>query len=283
MPTKPWRHSSSSVISLFSSFHVGDDVIAPFGEDIQVGGKFAYGAVSKDLENEEIELYVDRCSSEAQLLATTLTNDDGRTGFVIRASEIKTPGVYRIYQRVSGDDTWLSSTLRVLPRETHLAVFDIDGTLTLSDSEMTWSVIRRMISSNYDPVARRGAREVTQAWHDAGREVVYLSGRHYVLTNMTREWLQDKDMAAGTILVGQSIGEVMTNNTGVGIFKLGHLNKLQAAGFIVDAAYGNATTDIYAYGEAGIPKAVTYIVGEHGGKQGTLSLGNDYMQHLTEL
>lgn len=37
----------------------------------------------------------------------------------------------------------------------------------------------------------------------------------------------------------------------------------------MEAAYGNATTDITAYADAGIPKAATYIIGSNGGKDGT--------------
>ena len=40
-------------------------------------------------------------------------------------------------------------------------------------------------------------------------------------------------------------------------------------GLVIDLAYGNATTDIYAYLGAGVPPQSIYIIGPHGGEQGT--------------
>jgi phosphatidate phosphatase PAH1 len=283
VPLKPWRHASSELLSWFSAFHMNNDILVAFGQDALIPGKFSYGTLSKDLEDEEIEVWIDRCSSVIQLLGSAITDDDGRSNFTIKASQIKVPGVYKIYQRVAGDNTWVASTLRVLPRGSHLAVFDIDGTLTTSDSEMQWAVWKKLLSQKYDPVARRGAREVTQAWYEAGNEIVYLSGRHYALTDMSRQWLAGKDMAPGTLLVGQSISEIMPNNEGVGMFKLQHLNAMKRNGFVINAAYGNAMTDVFSYEQAGMAKSATYIVGEYGGSGGTVNLGNDFLRHLQEL
>ena len=47
------------------------------------------------------------------------------------------------------------------------------------------------------------------------------------------------------------------------------------------AAYGNADTDIGAYDEAGIPKDITFIVGELAGTEGTMPVENlDYADHI---
>ena len=42
----------------------------------------------------------------------------------------------------------------------------------------------------------------------------------------------------------------------------------RAAGLIVDAAYGNASTDLTAYLGAGLPADALWIIGPHGGEQG---------------
>jgi len=52
-------------------------------------------------------------------------------------------------------------------------------------------------------------------------------------------------------------------------------------GLNIVRAYGNATTDIAAYADGGIPKADTYIIGEHAGEQGTQPLYNDYTYHYS--
>lgn len=49
---------------------------------------------------------------------------------------------------------------------------------------------------------------------------------------------------------------------------------------MLDLAYGNATTDIFAYLGAGIAQDATFILGDHGGEEGTVDLGDDYLAHL---
>jgi phosphatidate phosphatase PAH1 len=52
-------------------------------------------------------------------------------------------------------------------------------------------------------------------------------------------------------------------------------------GWVPVAAYGNATTDITAYENAGIPKDVTFIIGEYAGTSGTVAIPNDdYTDHI---
>ena len=47
----------------------------------------------------------------------------------------------------------------------------------------------------------------------------------------------------------------------------------------LNAAYGNASTDITAYATAGIGAANTYVIGDHAGEGGTVAL-TDYPSHL---
>ena len=52
---------------------------------------------------------------------------------------------------------------------------------------------------------------------------------------------------------------------------------------MVDFAYGNATTDIFAYAQAGVAPQQTMIMGDHGGEAGTVDGGEGYTQHLTDV
>jgi hypothetical protein len=54
------------------------------------------------------------------------------------------------------------------------------------------------------------------------------------------------------------------------------LKDLIAQGFIVDLAYGNAATDIYAYLGAGVDPKNVYIIGKHAGEQGTNALKDSW-------
>ena len=52
-------------------------------------------------------------------------------------------------------------------------------------------------------------------------------------------------------------------------------------GWQIVAAYGNASTDISAYANAGIPKTQTFIVGPLAGSDSTQPIDNmDYAQHI---
>ena len=51
---------------------------------------------------------------------------------------------------------------------------------------------------------------------------------------------------------------------------------LQDQGLEIFAAYGNTPTDITAYANVGIPKERTWIVGPHGGKEGTQAIDYDH-------
>jgi phosphatidate phosphatase PAH1 len=56
---------------------------------------------------------------------------------------------------------------------------------------------------------------------------------------------------------------------------------IQDFGWKVVAAYGNADTDIIAYEAAGVPKAVTFIVGPLAGNSGTTPIANnDFSAHI---
>jgi hypothetical protein len=52
-------------------------------------------------------------------------------------------------------------------------------------------------------------------------------------------------------------------------------------GLDIIRAYGNATTDIAAYADGGIPKAETWIIGEHAGKESTQPIYGDYTYHYS--
>jgi phosphatidate phosphatase PAH1 len=274
-----FRHMSNTWLSKATPYHSAQDILITLGEKIVIEGKFSYGSISKDLEGEEIEIWVDNCSKSLVRLGTAVTDEDGRSSIIVNASNFPRTGVFQIYHRVMGDGTFTTSMLRILPKKTRLVVFDIDGTLTVGDSEL-WTNI---LNGSYVPVSRKGASELTQHWYRAGYEIVYLSGRHYLLTSRSRQWLNEESYADGTLIVAQSVGEIFPNDSGVGEYKRKYLKRLQESDFIIESAYGNSKTDIYAYEHSSIPKAVTFILGKYGAVAETVALGEDFVAHLSNL
>ena len=70
----------------------------------------------------------------------------------------------------------------------------------------------------------------------------------------------------------------------VGQFKLDALKALiQGAGVDIAFAYGNAATDVWAFLRAGIPAARTFIIGKHGGEDGTNGVHDSWQPRATEV
>ncbi|MBL4817823.1 MAG: hypothetical protein JKY15_01145 [Deltaproteobacteria bacterium] len=266
LPTKNFKHTRNSILSMLADYHhTASDTLTVVNSQALVEVKFSYGALRKDLFDEDIELWIDTCSNSLTKLGIFRTDSDGRIKVALDTKTLQLSGAFKIWARVTGDNSFTTLILRVMTPGTELVVFDIDGTLTYS---------------NTDSSVRPGAVNTTHAIRDSGFEVLYLSGRHYVLTNITKRLLRDNQFAPGTLVVGQSISDIWPSNGHVGEFKLKYLNYLRSLGIKIKQAYGNAESDIYAYLSAKIPTQNIYIMGEYGGQKDTQALGEDFLSHL---
>jgi hypothetical protein len=278
-----FRHLSSELlVGVANPEHSAQDVIALPSSRTQIPGKFAYGRFSKDLQDEEIIAFLDDCSGFSEL-GRALTDSDGRVSFELDTTPLGL-GRFALHQAVTGDASGAPSELRVLPAGTQLIVLDIDGTLTTSDSEVLQDTIDEFFlpiyEGSYLPEAYPGAIALTQALADKGYVLVYLTGRPYWLTRITREWLQELGFAPGHLHLTDSNGEALPTEGGVGSYKRDYLLGLLAMGYTIEYAYGNATTDIWAFEQAGIDKSKTFIIGDHAGEEGTQGIAGDYLLHL---
>ena len=276
-PKASWRHTSSRFISALGwQVHSASDVTVRPGQTASLRGKFAYGgALSKDLEDEWVWVFVHDCAAW-RYVGWARTDDDGRATFNL--SQSLPAGVYDVRFEVVGDATVLPLRLWVLPSGTHLAVVDIDGTLTEDDGEL-WEEI--LLGWQPEPYPQA----VDLAWAEDSRNQVllYLTGRPYILAEQTRVWLDDLGFPPGIVQLARSAGEVVPSNSGVGTYKASILASLKSAGYRLDEAFGNATTDIYAYARAGIPLARTWIIGDHAGEGGTLPVSGGWQAVVDRL
>ncbi len=284
-PARGWtRHRSGLVKKWGDPNHSVQDILVTEGSPVTIEGKFTYGNLSKDLEGEPILGFLNTDGGWVSL-GEKSTDDDGRVRFTV-APPLKI-GVYGVQLEVAGDASVAVARLWVLPRGTHLAVFDIDGTLTTSDEEIIRNVKKeRLLHKQYVPKAYPGAAQLTAAQAARGTVNVYLTGRPYWLANTTREWLWPEgspSFAFGVLHVTDSNEEAFPKEAGVGAFKLGFLQKLVAAGFLLDLAYGNARTDISAYRGAGLSPQAVWIIGPHGGEDGTHKVQGSWEQRVSEV
>lgn len=270
-PTEPWKGTPPSG----DPGHSSQDALVTVGAPALVRGKFAYGALSQDLEGETVKAWVWDCTTWVSA-GEGLTDSDGRI-------ELEAPslgaGVYDVRFEVTGDASVTGSTLWVLPEGTHITVTDIDGTMTLSDNEF----LRQIIDRSYVPKAYPSAVELIERHVEDGYIIVYLTGRPYIYTQLTRDWLSDLRFPLGALHVADSTEEALPTEGGVGTYKKEFLLDLEAKGFLIDVAYGNATTDIFAYLGAAIPADDVWIIGENAGQQGTHAVMDSWAERAAEV
>lgn len=283
--TEDWRHlSSRAVVASGDADHSAQDIITPPAEGVTLEGKFAYGVISKDLEDERAELWIDDCAGGARQLGSALTDSDGRARVALEADKVPAPGVYKVWWRVAGDNSVTGAWLRVIPRGSRLMVFDIDGTLTTDDQELFADLLtdlfKPILQRDHVPQAREASAQLTNLRAAQGYQIVYLTGRPYGLMDRSREWLAMQGCAPGTLHLTDSVSEIAPTDGVVGEYKRAYLERLKGLGYTFEAAYGNAKTDIYAYGQAMIPPARTYIAGKYGGEQGTQAVGEGWGAHV---
>ena len=284
-PKSSFEHKRSKAIAKLGRVaHSAQDVMVKPEDNVTIPGKFAYGRVSKDLEDETVVVFLDTCDSY-EALGTAVTNDDGRTAFAVNPDRVPTnPGVYNITQVVRGDASTVGSRLTLAPAGTRLVVFDVDGTLTSGDGELADEMKNEYLQELYlgkrPPQAYPDAAALTKAWAAKGYLVVYMTGRPYWLAQLTRAWLDAQGCAPGHLHTTDRSRDALPSEGRVGQFKLSYLKQLTDTGYKIDYVYGNAETDVFAYAGAGIPLEHTHIIGEHGGKSGTMALSGGYTEHL---
>lgn len=284
-PDEDWNNTTSSVVAEMEPDHSARDAITNPESRVSLEGKFAYGAVSKDLEGEDVEIWLDDCSGSYRKLGERTTDGDGRALMRLPPDALPPIGVYSIFFRVLGDGSSARATLRVLPKGTEITVFDIDGTLTQGNRELAEGIADDLFgplkSGDYVPKARAGAvRATVQRRREMAYQLVYLTARPYWLKERTREWLDTKGMAAGTLRMTRSTSQGLPTQDAVGRFKANVLNRLDSQGFELVAAYGNSDTDIWAYEQAEIAKERTFVTGDQGGAEETVDLGQDFLDHV---
>jgi phosphatidate phosphatase PAH1 len=180
------------------------------------------------------------------------------------------------YAILEGDGSCSPHYSFLMPAGTQVIVTDIDGTLTLADEEL----FNQIGDGNYVPLENMSAAQMMNTWADKGYVIVYLTARPHAFRTETRVWLRD---------LGYPVGPVITANTLVfdesaRQYKRAWVNRVKNDfGWKVVAAYGNATSDIDAYEDAGIGKDITFIVGPNAGVADTQAIeNNDYTAHIAD-
>lgn len=200
------------------------------------------------------------------------TADDGTYGFA--DAEVSNNNAQPLYAVLEADQSCAPHYTWLLEPGSPFILADIDGTLTLSDEEL----FMQISDGTYDPLQKGAAAELMQAWAAKGYTVVYMTARPHVLRNETRAWLDTHDYPAGPLISSNSLavgGSALDYKSAWGS------RLITDFGWSPVAFYGNADTDIGAYEAAGVPKDITFIIGELAGTEGTVAIeDDDYSAHI---
>lgn len=212
-------------------------------------------------------------AAASETAAPATSSDDGSTGG-------STAGGTTLAVDSSGGTTAGACEL-----ELPAIVTDIDETLTVSDAEF----IMQIGDGNYDPLEREGGAALITAYADLGYRIMYLSARaEDTILEVTGEtareatvrWLVEHGYPTDPATTTVVLASMFVFDDTAQEYKAAALMDQQAAGWRFDYAYGNATSDIGAYAEAGIGLDVTFIIGEHAGEGGTVAIAGDgWVEH----
>ena len=193
---------------------------------------------------------------DSATMDSDVSDSDGRVSIEMEPREA---GTFEYVLVVAGDHTIARSVATLLPRGAHIAVFDIDGTLTTDDGEVFEEVLL-----NGTPEMHEGAVQVVEHYVANGVQPIYVTGRTYHLQGKTLSWLEAQRFPAGSLQTTNSVSDALPGE-GVEAYKLAFLESLKALDLQIVAAYGNASSDVCAYARAGISSDATFIIGENAG------------------
>lgn len=287
--SRGFRNPRSSQVAASTPKHRARDRIVAVGEPQWIVGKFAYGALDRDLVGEEVEVAArPEGARDFSVLGVVMTTDDGEHAEVdgahdsggrvyFRVPEGKTLGIGRheVRLRVLGDGTETSLVVHVVPRGTKLVVSDVDGTLTTAEAIEVAAFVRGVTS----PVRVDAARALGLL-AERGYVPVYLTARPEWLVGRTRAFLSEHGFPPGIVRTKDdksgSIGPSAAE------FKKRELELLRAGGLEIAFGFGNRSTDVDAYAAYVAEPTHRYFVGLEDDPPGALRGGRGFASY-TEL
>lgn len=273
----PWRNRRSELLAQTGKAnHNAHDVLSAPSLKIPINIKFSYGFFDKDIAGEPVSLMIADANCNWSVQARGLTNEDGR--LILEMGPLPV-GHFPARAILEPDGTMARFQISVLPSKRDLAIIDIDGTLTLSDGELIHQIFKKLFLGEYVPKVREGAIQTAQLLKAKGYHLIYLTGRPYPLHGITRAWLKSENLPPGTLVLTDSKRQSLPVKKAVGQFKAQRIQAMIDSGFDAVIGLGNAKTDIFAYEKAGLSKDLTFIIGKHAGKEGTVKI-TDYPSSL---
>jgi hypothetical protein len=258
-PKRPFAHALSNLIAEGAPNHRGRDMIFAQGEPQWIIGTMAYSIVDKGLEDEAVDIYVERdCESNNwEKLGSVQTTSGGdkdiegvpdtgaRVYFEVPTQRALGIGRHRVRLVVNADQTSTDLLIDVLPKGAQVFVSDVDGTLTSSENA-EWSALL----TGDPPGEQPKADEALARLASQGIRAVYLTARPEWLTGATKTFLGKYGFPTG--IVHTTPSETGATGALAASWKTEELKRLEAHGVKIVWAFGNQPTDAQAYADANI-------------------------------
>lgn len=272
---KAFRNFGNTILAgIYKPWHMVHDEIVKAGDPVNIVGKFDYDAVlHKDLEGEYVHVYITGTGmTNWQYAGRYTTNSDGK---ITASLGVRPVGEYQVRMVVEGDLSTVNGYVSVVEPGRQAVLFDIDGTLTINDFEAYADYVGVKTAAAYGY-----ATQTVKAYKAKGYQIIYLTARPYWVAKDAREWFDRQGLLAWHYRSNPYGDGPIPPNTQQ--HKTDYVKYLRnTVGLNIIRAYGNATTDIAAYADGGIPKADTWIIGENAGVDGTQAITGDYTYHYS--
>lgn len=271
-----WAQSvGSEFASVGDPAHRMRDQVVQVGDAQEFEAKFAYGAFDKDLEEEDIEVFLLRgCGDTWEPLGTYRTNGKGRVK-VVFGREVERLGVgrHRLHMVVKGDGSSVDGFIQVLDGSAPAFVSDVDGTLTTSELADLGNIL-----TGDQPDLHPGVPEVLGRLAAVGYLPVYMSARPESYTERMRELIRLRGLPPGIVVTYPS-AVPQPSKDAAAEYKENTIRTLQAAGLAFDWGFGNNRVESAAYEATEIPSRVFYQFTDANGGQRI----EDYRELLPEV
>eukprot|EP01027_Heterolobosea_sp_BB2_P015774 GEZU01022555.1.p1 GENE.GEZU01022555.1~~GEZU01022555.1.p1 ORF type:complete len:399 (-),score=90.87 GEZU01022555.1:827-1939(-) len=288
-----FKHAINNLFPAKDAFHHANDVAFALPCDsasvdhMSASFEFAIlpdNLIEKNIAGEDVQVFIQTgapsSSANWTMFASGTTDSKGFLTVEPPADITSTPGtIYPVRFLLEGDNTQANTAYFVLKPNTSTVVFDIDGTLTISNGQLTEEVILNLFLGTYYPKPWPGVVDVVNAYFEKGYNIVYLTGRPNILWNITLDWLIHEGFPPGMVHLSRNISTGTSKH--VEAYKADFLDNhlLKAAQTFIFAVYGNELTDILAYQTTPVSRDRIFIVGKHGGELGSVPI-TSYVDHL---
>lgn len=261
----PFRHLRSRAASAIGpANHRGRDQIVKEGDHAFAQAKFAYGPSDKDLEDEDVEIYLQTgCAGPFARVATEVAGSETPRapqagmieggGRVFHDLGVLPVGRHRVAFVVKGDGSRTDARIDVLPASARVVVTDVDGTQTTEEYEEVWSVLQGTM-----PKAQPGGARLLTALAYKGFVPFYLTARPEFLTGRTREFLALEGYPPGPVHTTTTLSGAL--RSAAAAYKTAELGALRGSGFSPSFLLGNRPSDAVAFTAAKQPTEACWLL-----------------------